>query len=62
MLHDRIMRRTHVMRTHMPHTPTTNNTQVYYFTNFSVKPANKQYASVRNDYELHLDGRCVCDV
>jgi len=31
--------------------------QVYYFTNFSVKPANKQYATVRNDYQLNFDSR-----
>jgi hypothetical protein len=33
--------------------------QVYYFSKFSVKVANKQYATVRNDYELHFDNRCV---
>jgi hypothetical protein len=32
---------------------------VYYFSKFSVKVANKQYATVRNDYELHFDNRCV---
>jgi hypothetical protein len=32
--------------------------QVYYFSKFSVKVANKQYATVRNDYELHFDNRC----
>lgn len=31
--------------------------KVYYFTNFSVKPANKQYATVRNDYQLNFDSR-----
>lgn len=39
--------------------------QVYYFSKFSVKVANKQYATVRNDYELHFDNRCgakaACD-
>ena len=31
--------------------------QVYYFSKFQVKPANKQYATVKNDYELHFDNR-----
>lgn len=31
--------------------------QVYYFSNFSVKPANKQYTTVRNDYQLNFDSR-----
>lgn len=33
--------------------------QVYYFSKFQVKVANKQYATVRNDYELHFDNRCA---
>lgn len=31
--------------------------KVYYFSKFQVKVANKQYATVRNDYELHFDNR-----
>lgn len=31
--------------------------QVYYFTNFSVKVANKQYTSVRNDYQINFETR-----
>eukprot|EP00878_Enallax_costatus_P039208 GHUV01044768.1.p1 GENE.GHUV01044768.1~~GHUV01044768.1.p1 ORF type:complete len:587 (+),score=180.53 GHUV01044768.1:1086-2846(+) len=31
--------------------------KVYYFSKFQVKPANKQYATVKNDYELHFDNR-----
>lgn len=31
--------------------------KVYFITRGSVKPANKKYASTRNDYEMHLDGR-----
>lgn len=33
--------------------------QVYYFSNFTVKPANKQYVTVRNDYQINFDGRWV---
>ena len=29
--------------------------QVYYISRGKVKPANKAYSSVRNDYQLHLD-------
>ena len=29
--------------------------QVYYLSKGKVKPANKAYSSVRNDYQLHLD-------
>lgn len=29
--------------------------QVYYVAKGKVKPANKAYSSVRNDYQLHLD-------
>ncbi len=29
--------------------------QVYYVSRGKVKPANKTYSSVRNDYQLHLD-------
>ena len=29
--------------------------QVYYIAKGKVKPANKAYSSVRNDYQLHLD-------
>ena len=29
--------------------------QVYYVSKGKVKPANKTYSSVRNDYQLHLD-------
>jgi hypothetical protein len=32
---------------------------VYYFSNFTVKPANKQYVTVRNDYQINFDGRWV---
>lgn len=35
--------------------------QVYYFSNFTVRPANKQYATVKNDYEINFDGRSVCN-
>lgn len=31
--------------------------KVYYLSRFAVKVANKQYATLRNDYELHCDGR-----
>ncbi|KAF8058336.1 RPA1B [Scenedesmus sp. PABB004] len=31
--------------------------KTYYFSKFTVKPANKQYATVKNDYEIHLDAR-----
>ncbi|GBF93866.1 replication A 70 kDa DNA-binding subunit B [Raphidocelis subcapitata] len=31
--------------------------KVYYFSKFNVKVANKQYATLRNDYEIHADGR-----
>lgn len=37
--------------------------KVYYFSNFVVKPANKQFATVRNDYQITFDARwalCVC--
>ncbi len=36
--------------------------QVYYFSKFTVKPANKQYATVKNDYELHFDNRQAISV
>ena len=32
---------------------------VYVLSKFSVKPANKQFATVNNDYELHFNERCV---
>eukprot|EP00775_Hariotina_reticulata_P004646 gene4646-4898_t len=31
--------------------------KVYYFSNFTVRPANKHYATVKNDYEISFDGR-----
>ena len=37
--------------------PPLPSSKVYFFTRGSVKPANKKYASTRNDYELSLDGR-----
>jgi replication factor A1 len=35
--------------------------RVYYFSRFSVKPSNKAYSAVRNDYELSFDPR-GCEV
>ena len=32
--------------------------QVYYFSKGKVKPANRAYASVRNDYTINLDSGC----
>lgn len=34
-----------------------NNTEVYYFTNFAVKTANKSFNNTNNDYEITFDGR-----
>jgi replication factor A1 len=34
---------------------------VYFFTRGSIKPANKKYASTRNDYEIHFDGRTTIE-
>lgn len=31
--------------------------KVYYFSRFSVKPANRSYSNIRNDYEAHFDTR-----
>lgn len=31
--------------------------KVFVFSRFQVKPANKQYSNVKNDYEMHLDNR-----
>lgn len=31
--------------------------KVYLISKFKVKPSNKQYSTVRNDYELHMDNR-----
>ena len=31
--------------------------QVYFFTRGKVKPANKQYAKVHNDYDITMDVR-----
>ena len=38
--------------------------KVYYVSRGTLRPANRQYSSVNNDYEMSLDGRCeieVCD-
>jgi replication factor A1 len=35
-----------------------NNGEVYYFSGFSVKTANKQFNNTNNDYELTMDTRC----
>lgn len=35
--------------------------KVYFFTRGSIKPANKKYASTRNDYEIHFDGRTTIE-
>lgn len=31
---------------------------MYYFSKGKVKPANRAYASVRNDYTINLDSGC----
>ena len=31
---------------------------MYYFSKGKVKPANRAYASVRNDYTINLDNGC----
>jgi len=41
--------------------PSLQEGRVYYFSRFSVKPSNKAYSSVRNDYELSFDPR-GCEV
>ena len=33
--------------------------QVYYVSKGKVKPANRQYSSVRNNYQIHLDSGCA---
>lgn len=37
-------------------------TTVFYISRGSLRPANKQYSSVNNDYEMSLDGKCEIDV
>lgn len=34
--------------------------RVYVFSRFTVKPSNRAYSTVKNDYEVHLDNRYVC--
>jgi len=41
--------------------PALQEGRVYYFSRFSVKPSNKAYSAVRNDYELSFDPR-GCEV
>jgi hypothetical protein len=41
--------------------PSLQEGRVYYFSRFSVKPSNKAYSAVRNDYELSFDPR-GCEV
>ena len=31
--------------------------QVYYFSKFSVKPANKSFSTVKNDYQINFENR-----
>lgn len=32
--------------------------QVYYFSRGKVKPANRNFSTVRNDYTINLDNGC----
>ena len=36
--------------------------KVYYVSKGSLRPANKKYSSVNNDYEMSLDGRCEIEL
>lgn len=36
--------------------------QVYYITKASLKPANKQYSSLRNDYEMSLNNDTIIEL
>ena len=33
--------------------------QVYYFSRGKVKPANRNFSTVRNDYTINLDNGCA---
>lgn len=36
--------------------------KVYYVSRGSLRPANRQYSNVNNDYEMSLDGRCEIEL
>lgn len=36
--------------------------KVYYVSRGSLRPANRQYSSVNNDYEMSLDGKCEIEL
>ena len=36
--------------------------KVYYVSKGSLRPANKKYSSVNNEYEMSLDGRCEIEL
>ena len=36
--------------------------KVYYVSKGTLKPANKQYSSTNNDYEMYLDGKCEIEL